>query len=256
MVINIRKCKAYGGPAACKSANCPEKVDRAEAFNSATQVLNNPTSSFSEKLEARETIEYLDAQTKPPVREKTILDELPAGFVSMPPEDRPGYVLCENEYTEEWEAKLDLPVSYADRIRMLLDVDDPNAPVTDEVAGGIEGSEWTPESWNTVTIQAGDVKKVFEGDDALPRLLKHIEHADKGSSRVTVLRMLGHMKPALKDEMVNFHFDNGAILKANPHHISGSVSQKRGGQVDVTDANGRERRFDLERVTHITPIKE
>ena len=128
------------------------------------------------------------------------------------------------------------------RVRHLLGVTDQSAPVSTTVDEGETGTESTPESWNTVSIACASREMVIEGHDALPRMLRRVEHADSEPVRDTVMRYLGRAEPVGYGDVV-LHSDTGRQTTGHITGLSGAAVYLRGGSVHG---------IALSEITHIT----
>lgn len=129
------------------------------------------------------------------------------------------------------------------RVRRLLGVTDQSAPVTTEAGEGQTGTESTPEGWNTVTIACAGRQMVTEGHDALPRMLRRVEHADAEPVRETVMRYLGRATPVGVGDVI-LHSDTG-------RQTTGHITGLGGGTVYL---RGSDRGLSLSEITHIVGV--
>ena len=84
-------------------------------------------------------------------------------------------------------------------MRVLLGAPD-DAEVTSYCENEETGTTYTPESWSTVTVAAAGLSFTTEGSDALPRMLRFLEHVDAENPRITALRALGRELPGITGE--------------------------------------------------------
>jgi hypothetical protein len=126
------------------------------------------------------------------------------------------------------------------RVRLLLGVADQSAPVTTFTEHG-ETGDYTIESWDSVTVACAGLEFSLDGPDALPRMLRRIEHIDQEKPRDTVMRYLGRAEPRGEGDVI-LHFDTG-------HELVGHI--KFLSAVDVF-VEGRVHGIALTELTHIT----
>lgn len=153
----------------------------------------------------------------------------------------------DDEYWTGWSSTSAVVVSetpeFDRRVRRLLGITDQSAPVSTMVGEGQTGTESTPESWNDVTIECAGRQMVIEGHDALPRMLRRVEHADAEPVRDTVMRYLGRAEPLGIGDVV-LHSDDG---RQTTGHITGF-----GG--DTVYLRGADRGLSLSELTHIVGV--
>lgn len=98
------------------------------------------------------------------------------------------------------------PSDFDSRVRSLLGVEDPTAEVTavNEITDG--GTDWTPVSWENITVSAAGRELEF---DDLPTFLAHLEHHDKPGYREGKWEMLdrfrGRSTPDLRGVRATVH---------------------------------------------------
>ncbi len=126
------------------------------------------------------------------------------------------------------------------RARLLLGVEDQEAPVVSYVQNGEDWESSTIESWNEITIECSGRKLTLEGDLALPRLLRRLEFANEEPPRTTVMRLLQRVEPFLEG-VATLHYDDGRERTGKITHLS-AVAVYFEGMTSVT----------LDDVTHIT----
>lgn len=158
----------------------------------------------------------------------------------------PETTLYEEDGLNSWSERSKVTVSetpeFDRRVRRLLGVGDQRARVTTYTEHG-ESGDSTIESWDCVTVACAGREFTLDGSDALPRMLRRIEHIDQEKPRDTVMRYLGRAEPVATGDVV-FHFDTG-------REIQGHIRYVGAGDVYL-EAEGQMRSYQLSDLTHIT----
>ena len=105
------------------------------------------------------------------------------------------------------------PAEFDRRARKLLGVEVQSAPVVAQVpeccATLPDGEDFG--SWEVAEIHCGSSVLALEGNDALARLSRRLEHADAESPRTTAERLLGFRASALTGA-ARIHLDTGDVI--------------------------------------------
>lgn len=149
-----------------------------------------------------------------------------------------------NELYERSEVTVSETPEFDRRVRLLLGIDDQTEPVSTFTEHG-ESGDYTIESWDAVTVSCAGREFSLDGSDALPRMLRRIEHIDKERPRDTVMRYLGRAEPRGEGDVV-LHFDTG-------REIHGHIQYLGAGDVYL---EGCVHSFSLSEITHIMPLPQ